>query len=172
VPLQDSDPHSEATPSGGIDSQGYAFWADLPPMTRSRPIVNSSTQAKGEKSTKASKGTTTRQRTQLISKPSNEENDENIASTQSLVNWSVTSLRWTSDGKRLVLLGRDSYCVCDVAFQFKSDICEQAVELSIVSGIGEAFTEEEKSVFKFDSLQDNETDFDGEINMDIKTENT
>ena len=130
-------------------------------MTRSKPSISNSTHT--QSTSKVGKGTLSKSRAPLSSKALLEE--DKSAADQPLFNWPVTSLRWTPDGKRLVLLGRDAYCLCDVSFQFKSGVKEQRAELFVVHD-----NVEESNIFKFGNnlAQNDENSFD--INSNTKND--
>lgn len=112
-------------------------WADLPttlaiftPNTnipssipnRSHASVaskSSSTSVRSSNLANKSSSSTTTAAIPPIPQPSGviTESEEKISS-----GFLVTNLKWCPDGKRIILIGKDRYCSCDVTFDFNNEV--------------------------------------------------
>lgn len=87
-------------------------WADLPHMNHSTDTLPKSSISK------SSSRTSTATTLSMLNPPSSSTNlDE-----QGIVELPVSSLKWSPDGKRLLLIGKDRFCLCDVTFTSSSEI--------------------------------------------------
>lgn len=86
-------------------------WADLPHMTAS---LETSLPKPPISSKLSSSRTTT---FSMLNPPSSNSDD-----TRGIVELPINSLKWSPDGKRLLLIGKERFCVCDVTFTSSHEI--------------------------------------------------
>jgi hypothetical protein len=115
-------------------------WADLPQMSASAATDILPKPSQRSSSSSRTSSVTSMSQAPPLPPPHGEE------IKPSVVDLSVSSLKWSPDGKRLLLIGKERFCSCDVSFasaasqEFKlrkSEDQEEGGEVSRGAGQGE-----------------------------------
>lgn len=103
-------------------------WADVPPIIATTAASTlpvpppASGFSKTSSTARSSKNTSTKSSLHRPSAPliptttTTSSSEENI-----FIDLPISSLKWSADGKQLLLIGKDRFCSCDVSFDFNND---------------------------------------------------